>query len=131
MNLLTLYISSPRRSEHFGRIDPSQWTMHNEMFRTHNSIPAGGTQWVENVCYRGNNGLTMGPPLIAPASAASPTNLSFVNSPNKVFTLIQGKEDPNRNESTIDLSRQEVDIGYWVSQAKVMHDTTEHTHVRI
>ena len=54
----------------------------------------------------------MGPPLIAPASAASPTNLSFVNSPNKVFTLIQGKEDPNRNESTIDLSRQEVDIGY-------------------
>jgi len=27
-------------AEHFGRIDPSQWTMHNEMLRTHNSIPA-------------------------------------------------------------------------------------------
>ena len=32
--------------------------MHNEMFRTHSSIPA---QWVENVCYTGNNGLTIGP----------------------------------------------------------------------
>ena len=58
-------------AEHFGRIDPSQWTMHNEMFRTHNSIPAARAQWVENVCYRGNNGLTMGPPLIASASPAS------------------------------------------------------------
>ena len=66
--------------------------MHNEMFRTHNSIPAGGTQWVENVCYTGNNGLTMGPPLIAAAPAAFPTNLSFVNFPNK-FSLVQGKED--------------------------------------
>ena len=64
--------------------------MHNEMFRTHNSIPAGGTQWVENVCYNGNNGVTMGPPLIAPAASA--TNLSFVNFPNK-FSRIQWKDD--------------------------------------
>ena len=66
-----LYISSSRCwSEHFGRIDPSQWTMHNEMFRAHNSIPAAGTQWVENVCYIANNGLTMGPPLIAHCSCS-------------------------------------------------------------
>lgn len=126
-----LYISSSRRSWAFWAhwpvtMDNAQWNVPHPQFYS-----GARTQWVENVCYRGNNGLTMGPPLIAPASAASPTNLSFVNSPNKVFTLIQGKEDPNRNESTIDLSRQEVDIGYWVSQAKVMHDTTEHTHVRI